>query len=424
LGRNERLVRAGLSVTAAIAMLAATDPIIRHAQAVPGPGYGRRAELPGSVLSVVSHPDGFSAVHRYNNLGFRGGDFSVTPLKRVRIGCVGDSYTEGVGAQEDQTWPAVVAKELAAADVEVLNLGTAGARPADYARIVDTAAIPLRPTHVIVCFNTNDLARGPGIPPRLGVPDGFGNPFLDDRRWIVRPFARLFPGWLYLIDRSRGRWPQRRGMYWRHFDAEKQALPEVALRERVSPGRARAIVSQRRRDLSPLCLQAAANDRFNSWMLVAELVRPYVLYAARLDQMSIAEEDVCEATRQWLSWYAGTCRSHRIEPWLLYFPLPPLVRDAPYGSLSEARLADRPRVVGDHSVANLLMRLCQEFGVGFIDVTDVLRRHADENLYLRYDAHPTARAYELAGQTVARELAPHLRSGRVEETPATATGPS
>ena len=63
-----------------------------------------------------------------------------------------------------------------------------------------------------------------------------------------------------------------------------------------------------------------------------------------------------------------------------------------------------PRVVGDTSVRDLLKRISNELAIGFIDATKILAEHKDEQIFWRYDTHPTARGYELVARVVAEKM--------------------
>ena len=67
-------------------------------------------------------------------------------------------------------------------------------------------------------------------------------------------------------------------------------------------------------------------------------------------------------------------------------------------------MASTTDVIGDTSARDLFAEACRGRRVRFIDAMDVLMRHRHEELYHRYDTHPTARAYELVAGVVADAL--------------------
>jgi len=202
-----------LAVLSTLTAMLAVDAAARFLFPVPEPGYTVWTFPPGSRVTFVSEPDDFEAVHRYNAHGFRGGDLAAEPRAAVRVACLGDSYTEGLGAAEHEAWPVVLENELRDLDCEILNMGVAGATPQDYGRVLFESAIVLRPSDVIVCLLPSDLRGGPRLPygpersrdmfPKAALT----NPLAQGRRPIGTLGAYLLPGWTYLVDRVRGRWP-------------------------------------------------------------------------------------------------------------------------------------------------------------------------------------------------------------------------
>jgi lysophospholipase L1-like esterase len=90
---------------------------------------------------------------RFDAWGFR----NATPWpERVDILTVGDSFTYSFSVQDEQAWPALLARALA--PHRVLNLGLVGAAPQQYLRVYETFGAPLSPKVLLVgLFLGNDL---------------------------------------------------------------------------------------------------------------------------------------------------------------------------------------------------------------------------------------------------------------------------
>jgi hypothetical protein len=151
-------------------------------------------------------------------------------------------------------------------------------------------------------------------------------------------------------------------------------------------------------------LRASRRGEFNPTAVAVELIRPFNVYRVRTSDMRVGPEVLRAKTSAWFEWFARTCREADVRPWVLYFPPPPLVVDGPWGPYSDPVYENRPRVVGDTSVRDLLAEVTGALGVPFIDLTGTLRAHRGEGLFLRYDTHPNARTYELAAGAVAQRL--------------------
>ncbi|MGH9380188.1 MAG: SGNH/GDSL hydrolase family protein [Thermoanaerobaculia bacterium] len=113
------------------------------------------------VYDVARDPRGYfcasGRVHyRINNLGFRGEDISVEKPSGVRrILCLGDSFTFGEGAREEDTWPERLGR-LAGPETQVINAGVQGYDLDHEALYLFLYGRQLDPDVVVVAFFMND----------------------------------------------------------------------------------------------------------------------------------------------------------------------------------------------------------------------------------------------------------------------------
>jgi lysophospholipase L1-like esterase len=127
----------------------------------PTPPLGRsktpRRPLRNVVVAWASEPDRREFSHALNLYGFRGPDFQVQPRDGVRrVLFLGDSFTEGFGAQDDETLP-VVFERLSGERLEALNLGIAGNQLPHYTRLARVAIPLLKPDAVFLVLYANDF---------------------------------------------------------------------------------------------------------------------------------------------------------------------------------------------------------------------------------------------------------------------------
>jgi hypothetical protein len=88
----------------------------------------------------------FRAAHHTDGLGFR----NEWPWPdKAEIVAVGDSVTFGYGVEDEEAWPARVARKL---PQRVINLGLIGAGPQQYLRLYETYGAKLRPRLLLVGF--------------------------------------------------------------------------------------------------------------------------------------------------------------------------------------------------------------------------------------------------------------------------------
>ena len=404
-----------LFVSLLIVLVVVCDFGVRACFPVPTRGYGVWAGVPGSMLVCESEPDGFAIEHRYNRYGFRGGDFPEEPVSDVRVVCIGDSFTEGIGVEEDEAWPSVLSRLAEKDQWEVLNLGDSGSQPDRYALITARVAVPLKPTDCVLCIIPPDLRDGPTLPLNIEVRERLADPFRENRRKVLKPVASVLPGWLYLVDRARGRYRPQTGSIWAPYDEaaiKEEAATEIAQREHMSVHKARATVAERWEDVAQETLEAGQRRAYNWGMIRAELIEPFLLYRQTTEGFPISADDLQASTEAWLQWYADTCRQSSIRPWVLYFPTPPLVSRGYYGAFTDPHYAAAPDILRDRSVAALLAESCEKCGVAFIDATEPLLAHNDETLFYRWDTHPTPPAHRLVAEAVYKKMCPVVSASR------------
>ena len=96
-----------------------------------------------------------------NSQGFRAPEFEVPkPRGRVRIVCLGDSWTFGSNVNQDQAYPqrlqALLRRAFPTADIEVLNLGVFGYTSFQGLALLRRQVLVLDPDVVVLGFGMND----------------------------------------------------------------------------------------------------------------------------------------------------------------------------------------------------------------------------------------------------------------------------
>ncbi len=105
-------------------------------------------------------PEVFDHTYSNNSLGFRGKkEYRFEKTTDFRILFLGDSFTYGLGVNDNQTFAYLVEQQLLQdhLSVEVINAGNPG-RGTDYAlRFFQVRGAKFRPDLTVVCFFANDF---------------------------------------------------------------------------------------------------------------------------------------------------------------------------------------------------------------------------------------------------------------------------
>jgi hypothetical protein len=95
-----------------------------------------------------------------NTLGYRGAEIHGTASdSRIRVMCIGDSFTYGSYVDDDQTLPASLERELRRAGypADVINAGVGGTTIVDQLYVLKKSA-PVQSDIVVLVFSENDVS--------------------------------------------------------------------------------------------------------------------------------------------------------------------------------------------------------------------------------------------------------------------------
>jgi len=111
---------------------------------------------PGFRGAFLGHPVSIDA------LGLRGPEVAQPkPAGRRRLACFGDSITFGYGVGDEETYAAVLGRELEAAGVEVVNAGVTGYTTHQVRLLLRRLAPALQLDVATFCIGWNDASRRP-----------------------------------------------------------------------------------------------------------------------------------------------------------------------------------------------------------------------------------------------------------------------
>jgi lysophospholipase L1-like esterase len=369
--------------------------------------YGRRISANVNAINEWQYGDivrmGFISpavsegrVHRYRLRTDAEGFRNPATRAHIEIAALGDSFTDALTMPVEASWPAQLERIL---DVPVQNYGTAGFGPQQERLVLEDYAVRHRPRVVVLAFFAGNDIRDAEIferfqqsggavdPPRIGWP--LKDVVTRADTWYVVNAMRAAASVMYptaaatgrpLIDHQPGVWSDAsgfdRGMFtvpvkgsvlrWAFLPPYLNLLSFSE--EKLAARRGWALTRQ-----SLIAMQRASRD------VNAEFVLMFLPFKAQvylpLLQSTFSRGDLAKAFQ---------------------FSLGYTVTVDDVDAMARNRLA--------HNA--LLRRFCEEAGIPFLDVTEVLRERVDagENMYFPDDSHLN----EAGSAVVAERLAEFL----------------
>lgn len=96
----------------------------------------------------------YTVTYRYNSIGFRGRDQNLSDSDKFRILMLGDSFTEGVGVANQDTFSSLVENQTGA---EVVNAGVRKYSPLLEYLYLKNFGLELKPDLIVLNLNATDL---------------------------------------------------------------------------------------------------------------------------------------------------------------------------------------------------------------------------------------------------------------------------
>lgn len=135
------------------------------------PDTPRRYRIAPGFRGRITNQAEFDTEVVTNREGLRGPEVGPKPAGGLRVLAIGDSFTFGVGAKQDETWPARLERQMR--NVQVLNAGAPGFGVPDEVAWFEAHGAELQPDAVVVAvFLANDLQDASPDQPKVAVVDG------------------------------------------------------------------------------------------------------------------------------------------------------------------------------------------------------------------------------------------------------------
>jgi hypothetical protein len=316
----------------------------------------------------------FRAVHHTDGHGFR----NPWPWpEEAEIVALGDSLTFGYGVEDEQAWPAILARALPRS--RVINLGLSGAGPQQYLRVYETFGVKLHPKVLLI---------------GLFVRNDFWDTDLFDR------WARSGAGGSYMVWRDFGR-PERVGLSLRH--------PVTSIKRTL---RWNAYLLARKTYLGNLLHEA--------WMMgkrrqLTEAQIVHMADGARLQLMPgdfVSKTAGAQPDRREFQLVIQALQ--RIQSIALEHDTHTLVVLQPSKEEVYASLAGEP----PPDPSGPLRKALEGLGMAYLDLTLAFRQHAaaGEQLFFEVDGHPNAAGYALIAEVVRSHLQDNVERYALQES--------
>jgi len=366
-------------------------------------------KFPAEILDQVSnHPHyqkhietiEYKQFFRTNSQGLR---YQEIPLEKpagsYRVFVAGDSFTEGQGVEEDQTFSSFLEKTFSAAGRETrfINGGLADTGPYEYARIFFNFGLKYHPDALLICIFANDTRD---------TPSKINLSLLYNIKLNPAGYRRI----LYLI------WPRTFAagkriigyMAWRKATHTRDFVKKVVRKAEQRNIPAEDILAWKAK-LPQQLVDAVNQGKLGGHGLASGLLRPHH-WKECIDIDSPEAEKRFQSMILILNEMVGYCRENEIDVAAVYIPSPfqydPSVYDPkilnPY-RISGA-LLDKKWLTEKNRAEARIESWAGSAAVPFLDLTPALRQAVQKNGSLIYplDGHFTAQGQRVAGEIIAQ----------------------
>ena len=310
---------------------------------------------------------------KMNLYGFRDEEWNVEkPKNKTRVLFIGDSFVEGVMAEQDETLPEAFKYRAGENEFEILNAGMTGRSLTAYARLTADMVPTFKPDVLFICIFSNDL--------------GQKEPVLPSASFQPEKFTRFTPRLIELWDESKRHGPIR-------FRWKKEAtslLPSID-----SPSNPwRKNEAKLAPHVNPQLAEMMKDSRFNPF-------KTNTLYKEeRYLKLKPALGD-------FLPFIYSICQKHNVEPIIVYIPSRSQVTKHYYQFEHEfcqilcSQTLDL--TTGAYQAHQQeIKRQCDELKMTFIDLTKDVQNEeqSGKHLYWNYDEHMKAAGYQFLGNQI------------------------
>ena len=309
--------------------------------------------------------------HYMNRNGFRDKEWLIDKHKnKKRALFIGDSFIEGVMAQQEETIP--LAFEKASGEhYEAFNGGMVGCGLGSYLQLA-ADAIPLyKPDIAFLCICANDLGKNEPVVPELYLEPKYFNAFTPR---LIEIFSQL-----KTYGPLNFRWRNNSEPYLPAVPNAKNPWTnsEAILKEHVTP---QIAIQMKQALLNPFLTNALVKEEI------------YLKLPPKIGEA--------------IPFFKYICDQNNTKPIVVYIPSRNQVTDyyLPFEKQYSLSFPDSISLkMPEYQIhQQFLQSECQDLNIQFIDLTKTIRAQENKgfHLYWNYDQHMKAKGYKLLGATI------------------------
>ncbi len=343
-----------------------------------------------------------------NKMGIRYPDIPLAKTaNEKRILLLGDSYTEGMGVEYEQTFGALLERKFSKNGevVRFINGGLTGAGPLEYAKLFYFVGAKYNPDVVLIILYANDVTDTHPIQSEI-----FKNRKLwlegNHREFVIKGFLHsLFPRFYTLIKAVKERESRKQ-----HIDLIK-VTRKYARKKGIPEEKINAWISKVPKDI----LEAANRGAFSAGILTSGLIHPNVWR----NNIDLEGE---EAAQKWttminiLNSLIDLLNERNIKVGIVFAPNA-MQYGKNYGDFQESLGTVVKKEWANHetNIERELQKWSKEQKVSFLNLTPYFRKLSDDEkkkVHYRLDGHWTPSGQ----QFVANILSDWLKISRLVES--------
>jgi lysophospholipase L1-like esterase len=314
--------------------------------------------------------------HNMNRYGFRDKEWTIEkPINKARALFIGDSFVEGVMANQNETIP-IAFEKASDNQYETLNGGLTGCGLDSYLQLSVDMIPTFKPDVAFLCIYANDLGKNP---PKL--PEFFLEPEL---------FNLYNPRLLELYNQIKTYGPI-------NFKWNLKTTPYLTpVPDVLNPW-------TQSENILKVDVTHEIADKMKS-----SLFNPFLTNALAKEEEYLKKAPLIGNT---LDFFKYVCTENGTKPIIVYIPSRnqisdyylPFEREYCLNKCPDSMTLNKP----EYQVhQQFLKKQCEDLNIQFIDLSSIIKEREEkgEHLYWNYDQHMRAKGYQIVGEEIWNQL--------------------